>query len=352
MKKNVAKKEKIILIFLLIFLLFKKVSIKVMYYISKNFGDNLNYFLLKDMVDGEINFYELNTRNLNNENIDDNKTILKLNRLGKINFLFIGSILNTICNWLYFLKNPGNLNKSIISKWYFKIYDYIYPLIIFGSGFISSQKYKNETYMRNLKIISVRGNETLQRLVNNGIKISKNVILADPGILAPFLINITNFKDIDINKKYSLCVIPHEIDRSSSLIYNKIKIKNFALLNIRDNPIKFLSSIVKCKRVLSSGLHALIISDSLGIPNMRIVISNKITGGDYKFKDYYSAYNLKLPSKIDLRKSTFTLKEFKYIYSNHRISLDMIRQKQCQLLFNFPYPLKEKYNDIKNKICK
>ena len=93
MKKNVPKKEKIILIFVLILLLFKKGNIKVMYYISKNFGDNLNYFLLKDMVDAEINFYDLNRRSLNNENIDDNKTILKLNRLGKINFLFIGSIL-------------------------------------------------------------------------------------------------------------------------------------------------------------------------------------------------------------------------------------------------------------------
>ena len=108
---------------------------------------------------------------------------------------------------------------------------------------------------------------------------------------------------------------------------------------------------MKCKSVLSSGLHALIISDSLGIPNMRMVVSDKIIGGDYKFRDYYSSYSLSLPLKIDLRKYYFTGLELKKINFNHVISMDKIRQKQCQLLSHFPYKMKKKYRLIKKNLC-
>ena len=47
----------------------------------------------------------------------------------------------------------------------------------------------------------------------------------------------------------------------------------------------------KCKRVISSSLHDLILADSLVIPNIRIILSNKIYGGNFKFNDYYSSYS-------------------------------------------------------------
>ena len=184
------------------------------------------------------------------------------------------------------------------------------------------------------------------------MKISKDVVLADPGILAPLLININNISKIKINKKYDLCIIPHYIDiKKSKFIQRKIHVKNSILLNIKKTPIKFLKSMMKCKSVISSGLHGLIIADCLGIPNMRMVVSDKILGGDYKFMDYYSSYGLQSAPKIDLRKAIFTEKSLKYVKENYTISLDMIRKKQCQLLLNFPFNLKKKYKEIKNLIC-
>ena len=122
-------------------------------------------------------------------------------------------------------------------------------------------------------------------------------------------------------------------------------------MDIEENPYIFLKSLKKCKNVLSSALHGLIAADSFGIPNLRMVISNNIIGGDYKFIDYYSAYGLNLPKKFDLRKNTFTEKQLLLIKSNYKINKTIIRKKQCKLLSIFPAKLNKKYKKIKNHIC-
>ena len=314
-----------------------------MYWFSNNLGDNLNYYLLNDMVKGQIKFFNREFSRKKKFSWDKNN-IIKLNEIAKIDFFFIGSILDTICNWSYIFHNPNNKYKTIISK----------PskaLIIFGTGFISSQNNQNESYIRNLKIIALRGNISLQRLRKNGVKLSKSVVLADPGILAPMLINISDISKLNNTKKYNLCIIPHYIDAGKNkTIKNRIRVKNSIILNIESNPIKFLESMLQCQNVISSGLHGLIIADSLGIPNMRMVLSNKILGGDYKFKDY-SAYGLQLPPKINLHRTILTEKNLKYFKSISKISNDIIKKKQCQLLLNFPFKLKKKYEIIKNIIC-
>ena len=321
-----------------------------MYFFSNNFGDNLNYFLLNDMIEGNINFYDRTFKNQNDKSRDLNN-INNLNIIAKIDLIFIGSNLDVICNWSYAFDNKSYKHKSIISKLYFKIFDYFYPLIIYGTGFISSDNYQNESYVRNIKIKAIRGNVSLQRIEKNGIKASEKVILADPGILAPFLLNLTNKKDFNFQKEYDLCVIPHFVDSKNILIKTHIQINNSIILNINSNPIEFIRSLLKCKNILSSGLHGLIVADSLGIPNMRMIVSDKIIGGDYKFRDYYSAYNLEIPPYIDLRKENFNYEQIKKLNNNHFISKEIIRDKQCKLLSNFPFQLKKKYKEIKKIIC-
>ena len=343
--------KKIFLLFLFLFLLLIKKNINIMYYFSNNLGDNLNYYLLKDMIDMNINFYNTYIKKPKNKKLLDIYNIKKLNKVAKIDFVFIGSILETICNWSYIFLEENNKYKAIISKFYYKIIDYFYPLIIFGTGFISPQIIKNESYVRNIKIMAVRGNISLQRFNKNGIKASKNVILADPGILAPLLLNFTSRENNNFTKEYDLCIIPHCIDKKSELLIKSIRIDNSIILNIEENPLLFIRNLLKCKNILSSGLHGLIIAASLGIPNMRMVVGDRIIGGNYKFIDYYSAYNLKLPPYIDIRKTNFTYKELDNLKNNHFISEDIIRKKQCALLLKFPFKLTKKYRKIKHEIC-
>ena len=146
-------------------------------------------------------------------------------------------------------------------------------------------------------------------------------------------------------------MIPHFVDSKNILIKTHIQINNSIILNINSNPIEFIRSLLKCKNILSSGLHGLIVADSLGIPNMRMIVSDKIIGGDYKFRDYYSAYNLEIPPYIDLRKENFNYEQIKKLNNNHFITKEIIRDKQCKLLSNFPFQLKKKYKEIKKIIC-
>ena len=153
-------------------------------------------------------------------------------------------------------------------------------------------------------------------------------------------------------KIYNLCIIPHYIDKNNTLIKKNIRIKGSLIINIEGNPYYFMSSLSKCQRVLSSSLHGLIISDSMGIPNMRMIVSDKIIGGDYKFKDYYSAFDLNLPFKIDLRNENFTENHLKLIDLGRKIPMNKIRKKQCELLINFPYQLNKKLKLYKINNCK
>ena len=313
-----------------------------MFFFSDNLGDNLNNILLRKMTYRKIQFYD--TQKKIDIKSDYDRDIQKLNEVAKTDLIFIGSILEIISNTTYNFQINRKKNKNFLNKCYYKLYDFFHPLIIFGAGFIS-QNLKNELYLRNIKVIAVRGNITLKRLINNGVKIKNSVVLADPGLLFPFIFNLANFNN---TKKYELCVIPHYVDINNILISAKIKVNKYNILNITESPYKFIISLLECKRVLSSSLHGLIISDSLGIPNMRFVVSDNIGGGDYKFEDYYSSYNLSLPLKIDLRKTFFTENQLNEIKSNYKITRYMVREKQCQLLIHFPYGLNKEFKKFKN----
>ena len=350
-KFNLRSKSKLNLIcsFLLALIIIKSLKldyIRVMYYISDNFGDNLNSFIFPLMTTRKVKFY--NTVS-NYEKIKDLGNIKKLNEIAETDLFFIGSILTDLCDWNYVFSNFNNKYKSIITNWIFKIYDYFHPLKVFGAGFILDNN-RNEVYVRNLKIIAVRGKITLERFIRNGIKVDNDVILADPGILAPIIFNIssTNFED----RIHKLCIIPHCVEKDSSLLRNKIKVDGAIILDVFKNPKQFVGSLSKCKRVLSSSLHGLIVSDSLGIPNMRIVLSNKIIGGDYKYNDYYSAYGFTSTLKIDLRTTYFYEEQLSFIDSKYNISQEMIVKKQCQLLIKFPYELSQNLKLLRNKMCK
>jgi Polysaccharide pyruvyl transferase len=50
-----------------------------------------------------------------------------------------------------------------------------------------------------------------------------------------------------------------------------------------------LGTIAAARLVITSSLHALIAADALGVPHV-LELSDKVTGGIYKFNDYGSAF--------------------------------------------------------------
>ena len=232
----------------------RKDHINIYYYNPprlKNFGDQLNQSIIEKITGRKVKFATVE----------------------EATYTCIGSILENL------LLKPG---EKFIQK----------PVNIWGSGFICPVdmhpkfgKISINKFKRPIIVHAVRGKITRARLSEMGYDV-KNCVLGDPGLLAGTL-----FCDQKIKKIYRLGFVSHYADNNKYL--SKIisqRIKGAKILNILDEPKKFICDLSKCEVVISSAMHGLIAADSLGIPNARAIISNNITGGNYKYNDYYSIY--------------------------------------------------------------
>ena len=67
-------------------------------------------------------------------------------------------------------------------------------------------------------------------------------------------------------------------------------------------------------------MHGLVLADALGIPNRRARVSDRLIGGDYKFADYYSVFDVS-PEPLtvqDLR--SLTTSDISQIRTSYSIS--------------------------------
>ncbi len=154
-----------------------------------------------------------------------------------------------------------------------------YDGVIMGSGFIGAGP---QRFFPKAHILAVRGKLTRARLGRGD-----EVALGDPGLLTSLVFPERK------RKKYRLGIVPHYIDHHKP-VYAQLMSGldgRTLLIDIMDYPQKVVGLIDQCEYVISSTLHGLIVADSLGIPNAWIS-SNGITGGRFKFDDYYSSLDL------------------------------------------------------------
>jgi pyruvyltransferase len=150
-------------------------------------------------------------------------------------------------------------------------------LVVWGAGFI---KEGPERDGNRYKYIAARGKQTAKRL--SGF----SGPLGDPGLLADCLL------DEQPEKEYRFGLFPHYVDANHPLVREAMDRPDIALFSAHDNPVKTVREMAKCEQIVSSSLHGLIVADALGIPNARIKLSDELTGGDYKFLDYYSVFGI------------------------------------------------------------
>lgn len=151
---------------------------------------------------------------------------------------------------------------------------------LWGSGFIKRDNITISSDDFNIK--ALRGKSSLERTVNIN---QKAVALGDPGLLASYLIRTTP------KKKYRLGIIPHYVDAGSRIVNELALQKDVKIISALDPPEKVVRDIASSESVLSSSLHGLIVSDSVGTPSAHLKLSNDLTGGLYKFQDYYSVFS-------------------------------------------------------------
>lgn len=199
--------------------------------------------------------------------------------------------------------------------------------IIWGSGAIYGDRDLTYTPKR---VYAVRGPYTKRFLEKQGIQCPN--IYGDPALLLPYIYNPP------IIKKYKLGIIPHYVD------YDLLHVKNFRDTHPEILFISFknytswkdvICQIKSCEHIISSSLHGLIISDAYGVPNIRVKFSHAITGGDFKYKDYYGGVGRKYVDAIDFTKE-IDLSTISSLFDNYT----PIKYNAKRLLQSFPYPSK------------
>ncbi len=243
-----------------------------LYYHEKwrNFGDCVNYNIFKELFHQDI----IRTRYY------------------KADFLGIGSVLTRVL----YDPTPHHTWKNL-RKLYYSIIRRDHPINVLGSGFVEDVR---ETYgklklLRGVNIIALRGHKSkdiMELILGRQLD---DIVLGDPGILSSELIKCEKIKKI-----HKLGIIPHMADQNSELLHKFALRSDTCVLNIKTPPVEFMRSVASCESIASSALHGLIAADSLHIPNLWIKMSDRITGQDFKFHDYYSVYDIK-PEITDLR---------------------------------------------------
>lgn len=218
------------------------------------------------------------------------------------------------------LKFPKNVVGAVIDK-------VNPPLQIWSSGFMYYPTNEKEVSLRkNIKISSVRGELTRKRL-ENILDTKLDVPTGDAGLLASLLI------DEPIEKKYDIGVIAHIKERNEDKFRELTEhYENSILIDLTEDPLEVVRKISQCKLIISTALHGLIVADSFGIPNKRLIYTDNLLGDGYKFDDYYSSFGVD-NKYFDLNGGDFP--SIKQITDDYNISQSVVEEKKKQIMKAF-----------------
>jgi pyruvyltransferase len=155
--------------------------------------------------------------------------------------------------------------------------------VIWGSGIISE---KTTLLTKPKEVLALRGLNTLKKIREVGGDCD---VFGDPVLLFPEIFSAENSV-----KKYKYGIVPHFKDKSSIGIQKIHDLQNpeIKIIDIQSGIEDFVNDILSCENILSSSLHGLILAEAYGIPTCRLVFSEKLLGGDFKFYDYYSGVGI------------------------------------------------------------
>ena len=165
-------------------------------------------------------------------------------------------------------------------------------------------------------IVALRG-----RLIQNQFEKKPNCVLGDGGLLC------SEVRPIPTHKIYDLGIIPHYVDKQNSLVKKAANFKSVKVIDICGHSENIINTAARCKHIISSSLHGLILADSLGVPNKRFLLSPAIARTNWKFDDYYSNFGLNGKELVDLKTSKNTSDIIDRIGDYERKNIDDIKQK-------------------------
>lgn len=189
---------------------------------------------------------------------------------------------------------------------------------------------------RPLKVCAVRGKLTQKQLIGQGINCPN--IFGDPALLLPYI-----YKPC-VKTRNKVGIIPHFHDYDLPHV-TKFREEHPEILFIKmrgyTNWKTVIDQIFSCDVIYSSSLHGIIVSDAYCIPNVHVVFSNLIEGGNYKFLDYYSGVNRECVAPLDFSESIDIL-NYEKIITNY----SPINYNPRKLIESFPFKLSSQFDEI------
>jgi pyruvyltransferase len=193
-------------------------------------------------------------------------------------------------------------NASIVSTG--SLLEHIPPLwdgTILGTGkLFGDSRLSLYTYTAN--ILALRG-----PLSASGIK--GDYAIGDPGLLADELVA----DDVD-GREYDLGLVPHWSDPSllgRPEFYNN-KWRTTVILPSGD-PLEVVRKIGRCKKIVTSSLHGMIVADAWGIPRrLEYAPALKNEGAMFKFHDYSQSIGAPLEIGKVIEASRFHVEDRKH----------------------------------------
>lgn len=229
----------------------------------------------------EVNIYYWNKR----KNFGDQLTSLLLNRFSHLSSEYSDPVNAE-------LSMVGSILEHLPKNW---------GGVIAGIGKLHEKT--QISHFTNAKILALRGPLSAQGLIAN-----KNIVLADPGLLADELVEPQE-------RIYELGLVPHWTD--TKLEHNPVfKKYNPKIIRVENDPLKVIREIGQCKKIVSSSLHGIVTADAFGIPR-RIEIAPRMIshphqeGGIFKWKDYSASLGVDLEIGVtkEIKKTTIIDKQ-------------------------------------------
>jgi hypothetical protein len=192
---------------------------------------------------------------------------------------------------------------------------------VWGTGFIAPfPRHRSKHHYH-----AVRGK--LSAAIIDGIP--ETTVFGDPGLLADRLLPNAS----PSGKRFRCLIIPHYKDKEHpglQVLIGSGK-RHVEVIDVFKPALEILEMIADADFVFSSAMHGLIAADSLGIPNAWVKLSDELRGGDFKFRDYYSAFGLEASALEPSAGLLSRIDDLANAY--HRPGIDGIKE---QLIASFP----------------
>jgi len=153
--------------------------------------------------------------------------------------------------------------------------------LVWGTG---ASENRPVTLGPSARVFAVRGPLTRELLGTEAPE-----VYGDPGLLLP------RYYDRPQEPMYDVGIVPHYLDKP---FMHAPPDPAILMIDVQAPWPRVVDNIRKCRAIVSSSLHGLIVAEAYGIPATWSSAGDRVPGGTFKFHDYYLGTHREPPSAL------------------------------------------------------